>query len=432
MYYKLMTDKQLTVSRRWPVKCTTPVDEYLDCAKSDGSRCEREKQGSEIEGGARPARILVDRVDGCADDHLYRFGDRDHVAKTEPSAGPRRCGNARGARHVSASPRVFDRQSPLRPDFLPHQQSDPGDPDEQSDARRGRGQSCADDPNAGAAAGFQPRRNAGHAGRLRERQRHRDCWHKRRPSGRNVFPERWPIRGCRHLFGDQRNRVHGLFRPAVDRPSGDDPGHDGPGARLEKLRQHHLVSVLRRISIMQHPSKRQRAKGFTLLETMIAILVLAVGILGLAAMLGDSLAYMQGSEDDFIAQQKAEEAVEAIFTAKYTNSVTWAQVSNFSGGNPTGLFLPGALQLTVPGTDGLVGTAADTIAPPDYILGPGPDGKLGTADDVQIPLGSFTRTITITPYVGDANLRNINVTVNYKTGRFTRSYTINTLISAFD
>jgi type II secretory pathway pseudopilin PulG len=178
--------------------------------------------------------------------------------------------------------------------------------------------------------------------------------------------------------------------------------------------------------------KARQSAGFSLLETMIALLVLMVGILGLAAMLGDSLSYMQGSQEDFIAQQKAEQAVEAIFTAKYTGSVTWAQVANLSGGNPTGLFLPGALPLTIPGTDGLVGTAVDAAATPDYILEPGPDGKLGTADDVKVPLSTFTRTITITPYVGDANLRNINVTVNYSTGRFQRSYTINTLISAFD
>ena len=54
-------------------------------------------------------------------------------------------------------------------------------------------------------------------------------------------------------------------------------------------------------------------KGFTLLETMIALLVLAVGILGLAAMLGDSLAYMQGSQEDFIAQQKAEASCRSHF-----------------------------------------------------------------------------------------------------------------------
>ncbi|HTW23760.1 MAG TPA: prepilin-type N-terminal cleavage/methylation domain-containing protein [Candidatus Baltobacteraceae bacterium] len=177
---------------------------------------------------------------------------------------------------------------------------------------------------------------------------------------------------------------------------------------------------------------RQSAEGFTLLETMIALLVLAVGILGLAAMLGDSLAYMQGSQDDFIAQQKAEEAVEAIFTAKYTNSITWPQVSNFSAGNPSGLFLPGSLALTVPGPDGLVGSVNDVAAAPDYFLDPGPDGKLGTADDIKKPLANFTRTITITNYPGDANLHNIQVTVTYTTGRFTRSYTLNTLISAFD
>ncbi|HTX16374.1 MAG TPA: prepilin-type N-terminal cleavage/methylation domain-containing protein [Candidatus Baltobacteraceae bacterium] len=174
------------------------------------------------------------------------------------------------------------------------------------------------------------------------------------------------------------------------------------------------------------------AKGFTLLETMIALAVLAIGILGLAAMLGTAIATMQGSREDFIAQQKAEQAIEAIFTAKYTNSVTWPQVSNFSGANPTGLFLSGPQTLTVPGTDGLVGTAVDLAAAPDYYLDPGPDGKLGTADDVKISLTKFTRTISITNVVGDSNLRNVTVTVNYSAGPFQKVYTLNTLISAFD
>jgi prepilin-type N-terminal cleavage/methylation domain-containing protein len=175
-----------------------------------------------------------------------------------------------------------------------------------------------------------------------------------------------------------------------------------------------------------------RENGFTLLETMIALAVLAIGILGLAGMMGTALASMQGSREDFIAQQKAEQAVEAIFTAKYTNSITWPQVSNFSGGNPTGLFLTGAQPLTVPGTDGLVGTAVDSVAAPDYYLDPGPDGKLGTVDDVKIPLTHFTRTITITSIAGDTNLRQVQVTVNYTAGPFQKTYTLTTLISAFD
>jgi hypothetical protein len=168
------------------------------------------------------------------------------------------------------------------------------------------------------------------------------------------------------------------------------------------------------------------------METMIALVVLAIGILGLAAMLGDAIAYMQGSQNDFIAQQKAEQAVEAIFTAKYTNTVTWAQVANFGVGTPQGLFLATAQPVLQPGPDGLLGSLNDVGAPPDYILQPGPDGKLGTADDVQLPLSNFTRTITITNFVTDANLRTINVQVNYNNGRINRTYSLTTLISAFD
>ncbi len=182
---------------------------------------------------------------------------------------------------------------------------------------------------------------------------------------------------------------------------------------------------------MRHAKGRRSAKGFTLLETLIALIVLGVGILSLAAMLGDALAYMQGSQNDFIAQQKAEEAAETIFTAKYTNNATFAQISNNTVANTTGLFVTGAVPLRRPGADGLVGSINDGGAPPDYIVYPGPDGILGTADDVQAQLSNFTRTIAITNIAGEPNLRQIAITVNYTSGRFTRAYTLNTYISAF-
>src|SRR6202043_3258985 len=114
-----------------------------------------------------------------------------------------------------------------------------------------------------------------------------------------------------------------------------------------------MVSILKEIGKMRETKRRRLAAGFSLLETMVALIVLAVGVLGLAAMLADSLAYMQGSQDDFIAQQKAEEAAEAIYTAKYTNTAPFSAISNFGVGNPGGLFLPGALPLLQPGPDGL-------------------------------------------------------------------------------
>jgi prepilin-type N-terminal cleavage/methylation domain-containing protein len=193
-----------------------------------------------------------------------------------------------------------------------------------------------------------------------------------------------------------------------------------------------MVSILKEISKMREPKKRQATRGFTLLETMIALVVLGVGVLGLAAMLADSLAYMQGSEYDFIAQQKAEEAAEAIYTAKYTNNATFAQLSNNTAGNPAGLFLVGPQPLLVPGADGLVGTVGDAGGTPAYIVFPGPDGTLGTSDDIFEPLTAFTRTIAISAVPGYANsLNQVVITVNYTTGRFNRNYVLTTYISAF-
>ncbi len=176
-------------------------------------------------------------------------------------------------------------------------------------------------------------------------------------------------------------------------------------------------------------------QGFTLIETMMAIIVLMIGLLGMAAMLGDALAYMHGSQDDFIAQQQAEQAIEAIFTAKYDDTITFAQIANTTS-NPPGIFLTGAQPLLQPGTDGLVGTDADKNATPAYIILPGPDGLMGTADDIDMPLTNFTRTITITPSpcadTGQTNVTSVKVTINYTAGRFKRSYTMSTCVSAFN
>jgi prepilin-type N-terminal cleavage/methylation domain-containing protein len=176
-------------------------------------------------------------------------------------------------------------------------------------------------------------------------------------------------------------------------------------------------------------TNRQRADaGFTLMETMIALVVLAVGVLALGAMLGDGLAYMAMSQDEYIAEQKAAEAVESVYTARDVGQTTWANINNVSAG---GIFVDGPTQLCDPGLDGIEGTADDNCAIPDSIWTPGPDGKLGTADDVKIPLATFTRTILIQPVAGRADLREVTVSITYKAARFTRTYTLVTNISQY-
>lgn len=169
------------------------------------------------------------------------------------------------------------------------------------------------------------------------------------------------------------------------------------------------------------------SRGFSLIETMFAILVLSVGVLSLAGILAAGLAYMSSSQDDFLAQQKAEEAVESIFTARDSSALTWPAINNVSNG---GIFTDGAAKLCDPGADGIVGTLDDNCALPDCIKTPGPDGILGTADDVCYPLQTFTRTIAITTNVGgDPTLKQITVTMNYNVGKLTRQYVLNTYIS---
>jgi len=177
---------------------------------------------------------------------------------------------------------------------------------------------------------------------------------------------------------------------------------------------------------MHTPLSRKSNKGFSLLETMMAILVLSFGVLSLAGVLATGLAYMAMSQADFVAQQKAGEAIESIFTARDSSALTWPQILNTADG---GIFTGGNVQLLGPGVDGIVGTIDDAL-PVDCVVGPGPDGILGTADDTCIPLSGYTRNIAITTNVnGDTSLRQITVTMNYQAGKWTRQYVLTTFIS---
>jgi prepilin-type N-terminal cleavage/methylation domain-containing protein len=188
-------------------------------------------------------------------------------------------------------------------------------------------------------------------------------------------------------------------------------------------------------------------RGFTLIETMIALAVLMIGLLGLAAVLADGMAYMNMSQYDYIAQQKAGEAVESIFTARDIGQATWSTICNkVSIVCSNGIFVNGATPLCGPGPDGILGTADDfaggscagpPLAAPDALILPNGSGVVNATSGQFVPLSSFTRTITITSVVDVnnnpiANLRQIQVTVTYTSGRFgNRSYTLTAYISNF-
>jgi len=182
-------------------------------------------------------------------------------------------------------------------------------------------------------------------------------------------------------------------------------------------------------------------QGFTLIEVMIAIVILGVGLLALMALFGKALAAVRYSDEDQIAKQKAREAMESIYTARNDTSISFNQIQNVSNG---GIFKDGFNNLYLAGTNGVPGTSSDT-AILDRVILPGKNGIIETApgsatpagDDVLVPLTNFQRQILIGNVIGDDGtvnlyMRKVSVTVRITSpGRGTRDYVTEGYISSY-
>jgi Tfp pilus assembly protein PilV len=199
---------------------------------------------------------------------------------------------------------------------------------------------------------------------------------------------------------------------------------------------------MRTQSITRH---NQAERGFSLLETMIAILVMTIGLLALIAAFATAITATESAQEDLIARHKALDAMESIYTARNSQQEPFSAINNVANG---GIFLSGPQPLLCAGTDGLVGTADDAactaqdtgVACPggvECLVLPGPDGVLGTVDDITQSLGNFTRTITFNAVnlpsgAVNPNLIAVTITVTYiKPNWGTHSYTVNGLVSSY-
>jgi hypothetical protein len=173
------------------------------------------------------------------------------------------------------------------------------------------------------------------------------------------------------------------------------------------------------------------SKGFSLAETVIALGVLATGVIGAAGVLSAGMNNLSSSPSDVIMTQKAAEAIESVFSARDSHKLTWAQIQNIYGlANDGGVFVDAATPLNVPGPDGIVNTIDDGAI--ETIDLPGKDGVIGTADDEYVPLNGYTRQITIRNVANEnGNLRSIVVTITYQNGPTKRTYTLSSFISSY-
>lgn len=182
---------------------------------------------------------------------------------------------------------------------------------------------------------------------------------------------------------------------------------------------------------MQNNRNVRRQKGFTLIETMIAMAILSFGMLSLVAMFTQGLSTNSTNQFQFIAQAKAQAAMESIFTARNTNTLTWAQINNVSKG---GVFLDGPQPMLAAGVDGLFGTADDDASHPDSVIvgPPGNNDIQSTTGDTIINLNSMmTRTILFEPVANTLNLNKVTVTVTYTIQGRKNQFSLVSYISSF-
>ncbi len=184
------------------------------------------------------------------------------------------------------------------------------------------------------------------------------------------------------------------------------------------------------------PRSNRGDQGFTLIETLISMVVLTIGLVALLGVVGMAMTATQTSQEDMIAKKLAQETVESIYTARDTANITWSQILNVG---TTGIFVTGYQPVNQPGADGIIGTADDSAAGGQTLTLPGPDGIYGTNDDVVQPLTNFTRNITIATVPNPAtgapytNLRQLTVTIQYNTPqyRLPKQYVLTSYISQY-
>jgi hypothetical protein len=178
------------------------------------------------------------------------------------------------------------------------------------------------------------------------------------------------------------------------------------------------------------PARKTGQEGFSVVEVLAAVSLLAVGLLSLAGVFTMALGRMTTATWDILAKEKAAETIENMLAARDAGRLPFASINNTGNG---GIFLPSPRSLTGPGLDRLIGTADDD-AIVDTITRPGPNGILDGEDDSDdeiVTLSNFTREIVIAPVPPGNTLREFRVIVRYTVNGGQRQVTMSSYVSSF-
>lgn len=162
-------------------------------------------------------------------------------------------------------------------------------------------------------------------------------------------------------------------------------------------------------------TEKNLENGFTLLEVVVAIVILTIGLMGTAAAITYALQFSTLSKNLTNAKLSIIASIEEIESLRNTRRLEYKQienagkVDNVDSPNFFNGFSSGFKQISIsPGNDGVNGTNDDLSK------AAGADGKWGTSDDVidsGLARGGYSRQITITSL--SETIKKVEVIVRY-------------------
>jgi type II secretory pathway pseudopilin PulG len=156
--------------------------------------------------------------------------------------------------------------------------------------------------------------------------------------------------------------------------------------------------------------------GFSLIEAVVALMIITIGLLGTAAAITSALQF--GATSRNVSQSKLIifASVEEIESIRNTRRLDFKQIANVGSVDNTNApntfsgFSSGFKEISLsPGPDGVNGTDDD-------LNDAGPDGVFGTSDDFKnqaLAKSGYTRQITVTNL--SASLKKVEIRVRYFT-----------------
>lgn len=180
-------------------------------------------------------------------------------------------------------------------------------------------------------------------------------------------------------------------------------------------------------------NKTSKESGFSLVETIIALIVLLIGLLATVSALSFGVLSVQESEKRLFAKESARSTMETIFSIRDMlafdpqeggATYNWNAIQIKSGTNQ-GIFLDGWNPIREsPGADGIYGTADDACAAGS------PCTAGGTTNNTPVMPG-YERKIEIENIVenGVTRKRRISVRVRYFVGLLQREEVQSTIVA---